>query len=176
MSESNGSDEHKLQSHHFAYFVGCCKALVRHIGINDWEISYQFLESDLDTPRASTTIYDKNNRLAGIQLHDSWDRVPSEFNIWKVAFHEVMELLLSDLSILAQSREWDYYDYDREHHRLIRILENSWFGGMWNDRHDIFNFQPDAEGRESSRPELPELGDQVSLPDPKLQNNKRHKK
>ena len=176
MGESEIKLENELEKHHFAYFVGCCKAFIIHAGLLDWEVSFQFLGSDESSPRASTIIHDRHNRLGSIQLYDSWDRIPSEFNLWKTAFHEVMELLLSDLHCLAMDRGWDYDTYDREHHRVIRILEKAWFEGIWENGHDIFNFQPDAKGGRSSRPELPELGSQISLPNPKMRSGKRSTK
>jgi len=176
MGEPKIELENELEKHHFQYFVGCCKAFIIHAGLLDWEVSFQFLGSDESSPRASTIIHDRHNRLGSIQLYDSWDRIPSEFNLWKTAFHEVMELLLSDLHCLAMDRGWDYNTYDREHHRVIRILEKAWFEGIWENGHDIFNFQPDAKGGRSSRPELPELGSQISLPNPKMRSGKRSTK
>ena len=168
--------ENELEKHHFAYFVGCCGAFIKHAGILEWEVSFQFLGSDSGTPRASTTIHDRHNRLASIQLYDSWDRVPSEFNLWKTAFHEVMELLLSDLHCLAQSRCWDYDTYDSEHHRVIRTLEKVWFEEIWKNGHDVFNFQSDAKGGNTARPALPKLGGGVSLPNPEVRSRKRSSK
>jgi len=173
MAEKVESGGINLERHHFSYFIGCCKALIKKLGLFDWEVSFQYYESDENTPRASTTVYDRFNRLAAIQLYDNWDRPANEFNLWMVAFHEVMELLLSDLHCMAMTREFDYHLYDREHHRVIRILENAWFKEIWENGHAIFNFQTDAKGRKSSRPELPELDSGVPLPDPKLPGKKR---
>jgi hypothetical protein len=175
-AELNEFGEQTLEKHQFAFFVGCCKALVKLTGMLDWEVSYLFIESDEDSPRASTMIHDKFNRLASIQLYDSWNSIPSEFHLWRVAFHEVMELLFSDLHCLAMDRGFDYNTYDREHHRVIRILEAAWFDGMWQYGHEVFNFQSDGKGGKRSGQEIPELGGQLSLPDPKLSKNKRSRK
>lgn len=165
-----------LERHHFAYFVGCCRSLVKLMGLLDWELSYQFLGSDAETPRASATVHDAGNRLASIQLYDEWDTDPNEWRLWRTAFHEVVELLLSNMHMMATSRAFDYLSYDREHHRVIRTLENSWFTEIWNNGHDVFNFQSDAEGRCCARPELPELDNKAQVPDPGVQRNKRSKK
>jgi hypothetical protein len=168
--------EYTLEEHHFAFFVGCCKALVKLTGQHDWEISYLFLESEEDSPRASTMVHDRFNRLASIQLYDSWEKAPSEFHLWRTAFHEVMEILFSDVHCLAMDRDFDYNTYDREHHRIIRILEVAWFEGMWQYGHEVFNFQSSAKGRGASRPEIPDLDCQVSLPDTGVPKNKQSKK
>ena len=168
--------ENELEKHHFQYFVGCCRAFIKFLGLMDWEVSFNFFCSDENTPRASTIIHDRHNRLGSIQLYDSWDKIPSEFNLWKTAFHEVIELLMSDLHCLAMDRDWDYNTYDREHHRVIRILEKSWFEEIWENGHGIFNFQPDAKRGRSSKPELPKLGAEVSLPNPKMRSSKRSDK
>ena len=180
MAEKNGDlnefDEYTLERHHFAYFTGCAKAIVELCGILDWEISYLFIDAEETSPRASMKVHDRFNRIASIQLYDSWDKPPSEFHLWRMAFHEVMELLLSDIHCMAMDRDFDYNSYDREHHRVIRILETAWFDGMYKYGHEIFNFQSDAEGRGPSRPEIPVLGSQVSLPNPKLPKGKQPKK
>jgi len=176
MDELNERDEHQLDRHHFAYFAGCCKALVKLTGQLDWEISYLFIDSDDETPRASMKVHDRFNRIASIQLYDSWDKPPSEFHLWRMAFHEVMELMMADVHCMAMDRDFDYNSYDREHHKIIRILEAAWFDEVWKHGHEVFNFQPTSKGKNESRPEVPELGAQVSLPDPKLPGKKRSPK
>jgi hypothetical protein len=176
MENTDQIGEYKLENHHFAYFTGCCQALVKLTGQLDWEVSYLFLESDDETPRASMLVHDRFNRLASIQLYDSWEKVPSEFHLWKTAFHEVAELLMSDVHCLAMDRDFDYNTYDREHHRIIRILEVAWFDWMWKYGHEIFNFQSSAKGRGDSRPPIPDLDCHVSLPCPGVPKNKQSKK
>jgi hypothetical protein len=168
--------EEAVERHHFAYFVGCCKALIHQFGISDWDVAYHFFESDEDTPRASMVVHCRFNRVASIQLYDSWDKVPSEHHLWRTAFHEVMELLLADLGMMAQSRTFDPLAYDRESHRVIRIMESAWFEEAWHDGNEVFNFQPSTKGRGVSRPEIPVLGSEVPVPDPGLRSKKRSTK
>jgi len=176
MTEKNDAGEIDVERHHFAYFIACCRSFIDILGLYDWEVSFQYVGSDKTTPRASTTIHDRFNRLASIQLYDSWDRDPDEYNLWIVSFHEVIELLLSDLHCMAAARDFDYNLYDREHHRVIRMLENAWFKEIWKYGHEIFNFQSDAKDGKTSRPELPKLDSGIPLPNPKLPGKKRHKK
>jgi hypothetical protein len=176
MDKDNVFEEEVLDSHHFAYFVGCCKALIKNIGVSDWDVSYHFFESDEETPRASMVVHDRTNRVASLQLYDRWDKVPSEHHIWRTAFHEVMELLMADLGMLAFQRHFSPAEYDRESHRVIRIMENAWFEEIWKHGHEIFNFQSTGKERGSSRPEIPVLGSDVSLPDPGVRSNKQSKK
>jgi len=176
MTERNAMGEIDVERHHFIYFIACCRSFIKMMGLSDWDVSFQYLGSDETTPRASTTVHDRFNRLASIQLYDSWDREPNEYNLWIVSFHEVIELLLSDLHCMAENRDWNYNLYDREHHRVVRILENAWFKEIWKYEHGIFNFQSDAKGRKASRPELPDMDFGIPLPNPELPGKKRHNK
>ena len=176
MDDDNVFGEDALERHHFAYWVGCCKALIKLTGMADWDVAYHFLGSDDVSPRASMVIHDECNRVASLQLYDSWDKVPSEHNLWRTAFHEVMELLLADIAIMAHERFFNAKSYDRESHRVIRIMEVAWFEEMWKNGHEIFNFQSSTKGRGPSRPEIPVLGSEVSLPNPGVPKGKQPKK
>jgi len=173
MADDNVFAEEILERHHFAYWVGCCKALIKVIEISDWDVSYHFFESDDATPRASMVVHCPCNRVASLQLYDRWDKVPSEHALWRTAFHEVMELLMVDINMMAHNREFDPSAYDREIHRVIRIMEDAWFEEMWTHGHEVFNFQPTGKGKVTSRPEVPVLGSQVSLPNPGVPGKKR---
>jgi len=146
--------EHELVSEHFEFFVSACKNWIKFLGLTDWCLTYRFLDEDSEDARAATLMEHRGNRVASIFLYNNWDIVPTDFALWRTAFHEVLELMLFDLHILAQRRDWDYEKYDREHHRVIRILENSFMRDMWDNGHEIFNFQSSTEGRGISRPKV----------------------
>ena len=106
------------------------------------------------------------NRLAFIILFDMWDAPPSPMNLWIVAFHEVLGLLFSDCHMMASSRDWDEESYDREHHRIVRIFENTVFSDMWDNKNGIFNIQPSDEVPEYTGSEVPETYPLEEVPDP----------
>lgn len=153
----------ELTREHFFYFVACCRVWADFFQLGDCEIRYQFVEADENDPRATMVPADIGNRLFQIVLYDSWDMAPNDENLWKTAFHEVLEVLTSDVHAAAYARDWNLERYDREHHRIIRILERAVFHGMWKDGHRIFNFQPTTEGGKISVPEIPELDNNESM-------------
>jgi len=156
---------HALERKHFFYFVTCCKTWMKFLGISDWDVRFYFQEGDEQDPRACMGVESYGNRLAMIIVFDMWDAPPSPRNLWIVAFHEVHELLLADCHIMAQSREWNDESYDREHHRVIRMLENSVFLDMWEGKNAIFNIQSTDEVPEYTGSEVPDVYPVEEVPD-----------
>ena len=162
-----------LTRDHFLYFAAAGRLLLDFFHLSDFEISFQFADADEDDPRAATLITDFGNRIGSIILYDHWDRKPTDYNLWLVAFHEVLEVLFSDVSSMASERSWDEVQYDREHHRVIRILEKTVFERMWMNGHDLFNFQPLPEGGHISRPDISKMVDKrPSMHDTRVQCDK----
>ena len=154
---------HYVSREHFYYWVACCRLWKKFLCLGDWEVGYNYIESDEDSPRASMEVSDAANRLAQLSIYDSWDHTPTDYYLFRTAFHEVLEMLFADVHILAQSRNFDYIRYDREHHRIIRIFEGSFFDDMWERKHELFNFQSDDEGGCIARPEVPEFHSKTDL-------------
>jgi len=147
---------HTLEKKHFFYFVRGCKTWTKYFQIADWDVRYYFQEAEESDPRACMGIESFGNRLGTIILFDQWDTVPNPRNLWNTAFHEVWELFLADLHGMAMAREWNAEAYDREHHRVIRILENTVFADMWKRKDEIFNIQSSDEVPEYTGSEIPE--------------------
>lgn len=147
----------ELEKKHFIYFVNACKGFISFLGLVDWEVRYFFQEGDEDDPKACMGVEDYGNRLAAIFIFDQWDAPPTPRNLWMVAFHEVLELFMSDTRHMAESREFNALLYDREHHRIIRMLENSVFLDMWENKNELFDIQSTTEVPECTEQEISEV-------------------
>jgi hypothetical protein len=75
-----------------------------------------------------------DGRVANTVLQEKWDDVPYPGEIERVAFHEVMEAMLSDLWMLTTRRYLSEDEVEVARHRLIRILENSVWKQDWEGR------------------------------------------
>jgi len=139
-------DHDDVTSEEFYYFVEVCKKLKNYLGIIDWELRFHFMEGGPEDPRASMQVVDRYNRLAVITIYDDWDIAPSRDNLIKVAFHEMLELLFSDCHCLAMDRNFNYDTYDREHHRVIRILEHTFLDRIRGDFESIDIQDDSGEG------------------------------
>jgi len=68
------------------------------------------------------------DRIASICMAKTWEHPianpPTDENIRRDAFHEVCELLLEPMDVLAGSRNWDREEFDAARHAVVRILEN----------------------------------------------------
>lgn len=165
------NDYKELDDSHYDYFVRCFKGWSEYIGITDWMVEYSFRDDD-DDYRAATFIYCTENRLAGVVLSNSWDVDPTDYALSKTAFHEALELLFADLTILAGKREYNEGTYDKERHRVIRMLERSLFNRMWNNGYDILDFQSDAKSGGTAGSPISEIHSDETLPDTWVQRIK----
>jgi len=143
-------ESYKLEERHFDYFVDCGKAYVRFYGLIDWEVHWFFREGTPDSPKACMEVSDFENRLASISLFDEFDSRPDESYLNRVVFHEVQELFICNLHALAISRDWDPLEYDKETHRIIRVMENIILPRL-KDVTDGIVLQPPAKNKKSKK-------------------------
>lgn len=68
------------------------------------------------------------DRVVCICMAKTWEcpeaNPPTKENIELDAFHEVCELLLQPMDVLARSRNWDGEEFDAARHAVIRVMEN----------------------------------------------------
>jgi hypothetical protein len=153
---------YELSDTHFERFTSECDKWISFFGFNDWDLDYMFTDEETDA-RALTAIHCQHNRVASIVLSREWDIDPTEESLSKYAFHEVLELLFSDIHVLAVNREFDLDTFDKERHRVIRILEHSIFSRVWGDD-GTFDIQSDAKRRGSAGQEIPGIHNNESVP------------
>jgi len=150
--------EYNVSEEHFNKFVRMFSEFKDMFSLNNWEVRYAYIADGPGEARATLTVFDLGNHLAGVALFSEWDIEPTDYALWRTAFHECMELLLSEMNHLAEARTWNYNEYDREGHRVIRTLETVVFDKMWEREDAFFNiFQPPDEvkkrkGRKVSKP------------------------
>ncbi len=99
-------------------------------GMKDWEV---FCEYSDDKESRATCSGRSTNRVANFILSSDWIKKesPIEMDIDKVAFHEVCELFLWGMRLLAEGL-YNTEVVDKEIHVIIRTLENIMF---FKDRH-----------------------------------------
>lgn len=110
----------------FEIFKKECAAWQKKLGLLDWQVEYHHEEDDVDYRACCSADY--SGRCAVISLAKEWDRKPTTWDIKKNAFHEMCELMITNLAIMARSR-WGFTmeDVEAAEHILIRTLENVLF-------------------------------------------------
>lgn len=119
----------------FEWFKMECTYWVKKFGITQWQIFFQHAESKADKDFAAWAITNYTNRSVvlglGLDYHDSGER---EFNISRDAFHEVCELLLNDVVVIAKMdiSQMQLDELTKSTHEVIRVLENTvWEPDYW---------------------------------------------
>ena len=98
----------------------------------NWSIYYVF-EEDEDGFLAWVS-YNTGGRCATFGISSVWEsEKPIKEEIDKCAFHEVMEIVLSDLYSLVRSRQYVDREIDMAGHNIIRIFENVVYRNMLTD-------------------------------------------
>lgn len=96
-----------------------------YFGLRTWEISFSHSDKHLDN--RATTEPEVGSRLCRFTLTKSkWTYMPDDLEIRRLAFHEVVELMLAEMAAWAEARNPEG-SWDDISHRFIRIMENSVF-------------------------------------------------
>ena len=69
------------------------------------------------------TYFDILNRRADIELGNKWDQEITDKELYKTAFHEVLEILFARIRTIAKSRYITDSETGEEIHNLIRTFE-----------------------------------------------------
>jgi len=108
----------------FQMFKKECQKWIDILGLKDWHFWYEHKECDenciaqyLEDPSArACTIYFATELHDKLTVHD----------VKSSAFHEIMELYMNDLRLLARTGN-SYERVDEATHRVVRMLENVLF-------------------------------------------------
>lgn len=106
-------------------FERCCEAWLDFFGLKDWAIAYKI---DNDPTNSACMIYHDDaieSRAVTLAINPEIDH--DEVSINQRAFHEVAEVLLLKLRILAGNRFVTEPQIQEEIHNIIARLENSVF-------------------------------------------------
>ena len=132
-SKIDSVTEYTLTEDMFRLFVSECQYWIGKYGLTSWEVHYEFGETE-NFNRAECHVQ-VDDFIAIITLPKTWiGTEPSNKMICRSAFHEVNEVLMSTLLILARER---FISEDRlgiETHRIIRTFENAVFDDDYDRR------------------------------------------
>jgi hypothetical protein len=115
---------YKLTKKDFTEFQTECERWVDYFGMKDWEVCFD--REDEECARASC-LADYTGKIAMICLTNEWHNPPQKNEIKKVAFHEVVELLLAPLRAVAVARFATEDEIEVADHYIVRVLENTIF-------------------------------------------------
>lgn len=124
-SKANDQRGYEITEEDFNLFVREGKYWQKFFGLLDWEIIYVLAASR--DHRAWCSVGELKDRVAEIGLAHRWEIQPTDKQIRRTVFHEIVELLTMRLYILAISRDASYQNIVEENHKIIRALENSVF-------------------------------------------------
>ena len=113
----------KLTQKHFDYFKSRCDYWQRQFGATDWEAYFEWTDRK-DVEALCKTHY--NDRTVTFMLPKEWHSpgLPTDKNLDKSAFHEIQEVILSDLKVEAEGMGLSEEFLGRLIHQIIRKWEN----------------------------------------------------
>lgn len=113
-----------LTQEDFEQFVRYCESTLRILNLQNWSVTYNFYKLE---DCYGHCIAEQTGRVATIVLSKEWKNIPISVDKDKqlklTAVHECLELLVSPLDCIAQSRSFDSDEYEKEKHSVIRVLE-----------------------------------------------------
>lgn len=119
----------KTTKKQFEVFKAECKKWLKYFGLNGWRVEYRHDKSEGNRGQVAWSITARNSTIT---LADEWedfrDTPITDLEIRKVAFHEVCELLLARMTMMADGKISNHcYAVEEETHNIIRTLENTIF-------------------------------------------------
>lgn len=129
-NSDNKNNCNKTTKDQFELFKKECEFWIDYFGLKGWRVEYSHKKT-VDEARADI-IWNCAGRIATITLNTIWvdeDRcVITNDNVRRSAFHEVCELFLARLNMMANGKiDNQPHDVNEETHNLIRTLENTIF-------------------------------------------------
>jgi hypothetical protein len=120
-----------MPSQRFSHFTKKVRQFQREFGLLDWEL---FVVQDASEENRGWCTTDIQGKMCfiGIDIEFMEDKHTSLKEIEKVAFHEVLELLLSELGHEC-SRFASDDSVEHHTHNVIRRIENFHFGSEYLD-------------------------------------------
>ena len=130
MMDTELTKSYKLENKHFDKFKEYFDFWVAEFGLNGWEVAYFFRKTeDGDEDARASVHWDPDSRIVVCCLNKEWvGSEPTNKNLARCAYHEVVELLLGRLNeLLRYKAAIADSTITEEIHRLIRIFENVHF-------------------------------------------------
>lgn len=123
---------YRLKMDHMEAFRENVRAHLNDSGLKEWLVDFDWID-DNETAGLAETEVSLTNRTAVFRLHREWvDVQPTEERLDRIAYHEVLELMLAPLRLMATSGASDegqmLQRLNSEAHAVIRRLENVRYG------------------------------------------------
>lgn len=106
----------------YARFIGFCQKYINDFRVGHWKVKYKFDKKKQNLKLAHCE-YNINNSTAKIMLFSDWsprDKV-CKTNLKNTALHEVIHLVLADLTKAATDQAPREVIMDREHEAIRRL-------------------------------------------------------
>jgi hypothetical protein len=111
----------KTTARDFRTFQAQCRFWIKYFGLKGWDVAFEHCDLGGDDAQCE---HDAEARMATLRMNMD----VSEENIAdKLAFHEVMELLLADLSTIASRRSATETEIGSAIHNIIHTFEGTLF-------------------------------------------------
>ena len=112
----------KTSKDDFKAFTKECEVTLDQLSLRDWRVCY-FHQDEPDALGWCRT--DSEGKIASIGLSRNWqNEKPTRKEIKRVARHEILHVLLADLTQCGKYRQSTDSDFATAQHAIIRRLEN----------------------------------------------------
>jgi hypothetical protein len=126
--------EYKTKDRDYRYFVRECEYYQKELGLLNWKIYYDHILNGKNKDSLAWTNGDNGGMVATIVLAVEWKYTkPTEYQLSRVAFHEMCELLtwkIDEMARIGCSAE----RCNEERHGIIMTLENILFPVLYKKR------------------------------------------
>ena len=111
----------KTTARDFVVFKSACEEWLDYFSLREWRVFYEHGDSDSFAWCSS----DHDGRCATLGLSTNWKHVqPTAVSVRRSALHEVLHLLICDISYLVNSRVCTDAILETAQHAIIRRLEH----------------------------------------------------
>lgn len=121
--------KNRTTTKHFEIFKKEAELWIDKLSLNDWRVDFDHGPIVSEDPSLACCYSNIPGRCATLVLNTVWHNTKTTPRwIKKVAFHEVLELLLTRISYLGGARYLQNEEIPEERHVIIRKLEKLFYG------------------------------------------------
>lgn len=134
--ELEEEQEFETTENDFKIFKEEAKWWIDYFGMKDWYFEFEW--KTLPQKCRSMFRYDVEGKVASVLLNKDWrkDRV-TEYRVRLAAYHEIVELMLGELRVMIEDREFNREKMTAAIHSVVRRLENTLFKIIHGDMDEI---------------------------------------
>jgi hypothetical protein len=125
------SGQHGLTYKNFMSFRAYVNYFAELFSLTGYDISVTFGgPNTIETSRASFWI-NEDARVIRVDLTKVWDIKPTEYAIARVAYHEIVECMLTKIEVYGKRRFCTEDEFEGLIHGIVRTFEGTHFELMW---------------------------------------------